>query len=63
MGLALLLGAPELGELAVDGRRPLARGDGDVAAIGAGDDVDRGERRRAAADRIPAKAGTQSNAL
>jgi len=43
MALALLLGAPELDQLAVDGSRPLARGDGDVPAIGAGDDVDGGK--------------------
>ena len=46
MASALLFGAPELDQLAVDGGRPFARGNGDVSPIGAGDDVDRGECRR-----------------
>jgi hypothetical protein len=44
-------GATELGELAVDGRRPVSGGDGDVPAIGAGDEIERSKRRR---DRLDA---------
>jgi hypothetical protein len=43
---AFLLGLPQLGKLAVDGSRPFSRRDGDIPAIGAGDEIERGERRR-----------------
>ena len=48
---ALLFGAPQLDELGVDGSRPFAGGDGDVPAIGDGDDIDGGESGR---DRLDA---------
>jgi hypothetical protein len=40
----------EFGELAVDRCRPVSCGDGDVPPIGAGDEIERGERRRARLD-------------
>src|SRR5262245_66539712 len=43
---ALLLGLPQLGKLAIDGGRPFSRRDGDIPAIGASDEIERGERRR-----------------
>src|SRR4029079_1096580 len=43
---ALLLGLPQLGKLAIDGGRPFSRRDGDIPAIGASDEIERGDRRR-----------------
>src|SRR6185369_8857324 len=43
---ALLLGLPQLGKLAIDGGRPFSRRDGDIPAISASDEIERGERRR-----------------